>query len=253
MKTVIVTGSEGGLGTALCAAFGDAGYRVVGVDLKRRESVRRPASGGTVCDAFVEIDLATACARREALDAAAGRLRRAIGDNGLSALVNNAAKQVLGGLDDVTHEDWGLTLATNLTAPLFLVQALAPDLERGGGSVINVGSVHARATKPGFVSYATSKAALIGLTQALAVDLGPRIRVNAVNPAAIDTPMLRAGLQGGDSALAELARLHPVGRIARPEEIAKVVVFLASADASFITGATVDADGGILSRLHDPE
>lgn len=244
VKTVIVTGSEGGLGTALCAAFGAAGYRVVGVDLERRDSV---------CDTFVEVDLATACADGDALEAAAGRLRQAIGDHELAALVNNAAQQVLGSLDDITPEDWQLTLATNLTAPLFLTQTLAPELERGRGSVINVGSVHAQATKPGFVSYATSKAALIGLTRALAVDLGPRIRVNAVNPAAIDTPMLRVGLQGGDGSLAELGRLHPVGRIAQPKEIARVVVFLASEDAGFMTGAVVDVDGGILSRLHDPE
>ena len=246
MKTVIVTGSEGGLGTALCAAFGDAGYRVVGVDLERRASV-------PTCDAFVELDLAAACGDRDTLAAAAGRLRRAIGDGRLSALVNNAAKQILGRLADVTHEDWQQTLSTNLTAPLFLVQALAPDLERGRGSVINIGSVHAQATKPGFVSYATSKAALDGLTRALAVDLGPGIRVNAVRPAAIDTPMLRAGLAGGESSLAELAELHPAGRIARPEEIARAAVFLASDDAGFLTGATLDVDGGILSRLHDPE
>ncbi len=242
MKTALVTGSEGGLGVALCAAFSAAGYRVVGVDLKRRDSA---------CDAFVDVDLAAACADPEALAATAGRLRQAAGGDRLSVLVNNAAQQVLGRLGDITHEDWRLTLATNLTAPLFLVQALAPELERGRGSVINVGSVHARATKPGFVSYATSKAALIGLTRAMAVDLAPGIRVNAVNPAAIDTPMLRAGL--ADDSLDQLAELHPLGRIARPEEIAKVVVFLASADAGFMTGAAVDVDGGILSRIHDPE
>lgn len=244
MKTAIVTGSEGGLGTALCAAFGDAGYRVVGVDLKRRDAV---------CDAFVDLDLSVACAAPETLESAADRLRHTVGDHRLAVLVNNAARQVLGRLDDLSHGDWNLTLATNLTAPLFLVQALAPDLERGRGSVINVGSVHARATKPGFLAYATSKAALAGLTRALAVDLGPRIRVNAIHPAAIDTPMLRAGLAGGESSLAELAELHPAGRIAQPEEIARVAVFLASDDAGFITGAALDADGGILSRLRDPE
>ncbi len=244
VKTVLVTGSEGGLGVALCAAFGAAGYRVVGADLKR---------GDSACDSFVEIDLATACADSEALEPAVGRLRRAVGNHRLSVLVNNAAKQILGRLGDVTHEDWQLSLATNLTAPFFLIQALAPDLERSRGAVINVGSVHARATKPGFLSYATSKAALIGLTQAIAVDLAPRIRVIAVNPAAIDTPMLRAGLGFGQNSLAKLAEHHPLGRIARPEEIARVVVFLASDDAGFMTGTTVDVDGGILSRLNDPK
>jgi len=244
VKTALVTGSEGGLGVALCKAFAAAGYRVVGADTKRRAAA---------CDAFVEIDLATACADCASLKTAVDRLRRAIGDHRLAVVVNNAAKQILGRLRDVTHEDWHLTMATNLTAPFFLIQALAPDLERGRGSVVNIGSVHARATKPGFVSYATSKASLIGLTQAMAVDLAPGIRVNAVNPAAIDTAMLRAGLQGGESSFARLAERHPLGRIARPEEVAKVVVFLASDDAGFMTGAAVDVDGGILRRLHDPE
>ena len=244
MNTAIITGSEGGLGTALCAAFGDAGYHVVGVDLKRRDSS---------CDAFVEVDLAVACASPEALAPAVEALRQAVGEHRLAVLVNNAAKQILGRLAEVTHEDWRLTLATNLTAPLFLVQALTPDLERGRGAVINVGSVHARATKPGFLSYATSKAALIGLTRAMAVDLGSAVRVNAVNPAAIDTPMLRDGFRDGERSLAALAEHHPAGRIARPEEIARVVVFLASPDAGFITGSAINIDGGILSRLHDPE
>ncbi len=244
LKTALVTGSEGGLGVALCAAFGAAGYRVIGADSRR---------GDSACDAFVEIDLAAACADSETLALAVDRLRRTVGDHSLSVLVNNAAKQIIGRLGDVTHEDWQLTLATNLTAPFFLIQALAPDLERSRGSVVNIGSVHARATKPGFLSYATSKAALIGLTRAAAVDLAPGVRVIAINPAAIDTPMLRAGLGGGESSFAKLAGYHPLGRIAGPEEIARVVVFLASDDAGFMTGTTVDIDGGILSRLNDPE
>ena len=242
VRTAIVTGSEGGLGVALCAAFRAAGDRVVGVDLKRRDSA---------CDAFVELDLAALAAGPEAQAAAAEALRRAVGDQPLATLVNNAATQRLGRLDDLTHDAWRSTLAVNLTAPLFLIQSLAPDLERAGGTVINVGSVHSRASKPGFLAYATSKAVLAGMTRALALDLAPGIRVNAVNPAAIDTPMLRAGLH--ERSLAALHEHHPAGRIAQPEEIARLVVFLASGDAAFMTGSTIDVDGGVLSRLHDPE
>ena len=113
-------------------------------------------------------------------------------------------------------------------------------------------SVHATATKPGFIAYATSKTALVGLTRSLAVDLGPRVRVNCILPAATDTPMLRAGFEGNPQGLAELGAMHPIGRIATPEEVAHVAVFLASKDAAVITGAAFAIDGGIGGRLHDP-
>jgi NAD(P)-dependent dehydrogenase (short-subunit alcohol dehydrogenase family) len=129
---------------------------------------------------------------------------------------------------------------------------MLPDLEKARGSVVNISSVHATLTKPGFSAYATSKAALLGMTRALAVDLGPRVRVNCVTPAATDTPMLRAGFEGNPAELSALAAMHPSGRIATPEEIARVVLFLASDAASAITGAALAADGGIGGRLHDP-
>ena len=125
---------------------------------------------------------------------------------------------------------------------------------RTRGGVVNIGSIHARTTKPGFVSYATSKAALIGLTQALAVDLGSKgVRVNVVQPAATQTDMLMRGLDGHPEAYDRLAAYHPLERIADPGEIADAVMFLVSANASFITGAVLSVDGGIGVRLHDPK
>ena len=117
--------------------------------------------------------------------------------------------------------------------------------------MVNVASIHANLTKPGFVAYATSKAALVGLTRSMAVDLGRRVRVNAVLPAATATPMLTAGL-GGAAELEALGAMHPLGRIARPEEIAAAVVYLASEAASFVTGTVLAVDGGVGARLHDP-
>jgi NAD(P)-dependent dehydrogenase (short-subunit alcohol dehydrogenase family) len=126
------------------------------------------------------------------------------------------------------------------------------DIERAKGSVVNIASIHAVATKPGFVCYATSKAALVGLTRSMAVDLGPRVRVNAINPAATATPMLLAGFEGKSKELDELAKKHPLERIAQPWEVAKTALFLASPDAAFITGTCLNIDGGIGGRLHDP-
>ena len=183
-------------------------------------------------------------------DAVLGRIREALGGDGVTALVNNAAVQVLGSADTLTIDDWRATLDVNLLAPFLLTQGLLPELERAGGSVVNVASVHAHLTKPGFVAYATSKAALVGLTRSLAVDLGSRVRVNAVLPAATATPMLLAGLGPGEAGA--VGAVHPLGRVARPEEIAAAVVYLASGAASFVSGAVLAVDGGIGARLHDP-
>lgn len=241
MRVALVTGASGGIGRALCDAFGKAGYRVVATDLARSPEC---------FDAFVPGDLARLWrepAYREELLVA---LRHEIGDR-LSVLVNNAAVQVVSDARSTTPEDWESTLQTNLLAPFALVQALLPELGTAGGSVVNIGSIHAELTTPGSVCYATSKAALAGMTRALAVDLGPSVRVNCIQPAATDTAMLRERFRGGDAQLERLAAMHPIGRLADPAEIARVAVFLASPDASFLTGATIDVAGGMNARLYN--
>jgi NAD(P)-dependent dehydrogenase (short-subunit alcohol dehydrogenase family) len=242
-RTALITGANGGIGAALCTAFTAAGYRVIGTDVRE---------GRPECDTFLKFDLTALCGSALDRQALLDRIRATIGQEGLTALVNNAAVQVLGGTDALTTDDWRLTLETNLVAPFLLTQGLLPDLERGHGSVVNVASVHANLTKPGFVAYATSKAALVGLTRSLAVDMGGRIRVNAVLPAATATPMLLAGFAGKEAALADLAAVHPLGRVSRPEEVAAAVLFLASDAASSLTGAALPVDGGVGGRLHDP-
>jgi NAD(P)-dependent dehydrogenase (short-subunit alcohol dehydrogenase family) len=244
MKTVLVTGCGGGLGVELCSAFRAADYRVVGTD-------RRACSAD--CDRFIQIDLADACPTSDRFERAVKPLRDAINGNGLAALVNNAAVQILDRTKDISFAAWHESVAVNLTVPFLLTQALLPELEQGHGTVVNIGSVHARATKPRFVAYASTKSALVGLTRALAVDLAPAVRVLAINPGAIDTPMLREGFANRPEAIQQLAEMHPLRRIATPQEVARFVVFLASDASGFATGAAIDIDGGILSRLHDPE
>ena len=242
-KTALITGAVGGVGSALCATFTDAGYRVIGCDVR---------DGRPSCDIFLQCQLLDLCGSDAQRQELLARIRQAIGDGGLSVLVNNAAVQILAPADSITVDQWRETLDTNLLAPFLLTQGLLPELERGRGSVVNVASIHANLTKPGFVAYATSKAALVGLTRSLAVDLGGRVRVNAVLPAATATPMLVAGFEGRPGALEQLAAAHPIKRIAHPEEVAAAVAYLASDAASFLTGATLPVDGGIGGRLHDP-
>jgi NAD(P)-dependent dehydrogenase (short-subunit alcohol dehydrogenase family) len=242
-RVALITGALGGIGQALCSEFRRDGYYVIGTD--RRD-------GECDCDHFIRRDIRDIYADPQIRSSIVDEVRERFGTVGLSVLVNNAAIQLLGDTEAVTVEDWDVTLQTNLVSPFLLVQSLLPDLERASGSVVNIASIHAVATKPGFVAYATSKAALVGLTRALAVDLGPRVRVNAINPAATATPMLLAGFEGKPKEFAALAQKHPLGRIADPKEVARVALFLASGDASFVTGATLHMDGGIGARLHDP-
>ncbi len=243
MRTALITGALGGIGQALCSEFRKAGYHVIGTDMK---------DGDCDCDEFINVNIREFHTSPSVRRAVTERVRSLIGERGLSALVNNAATQILNRTDDIKTEDWCHTLETNLLAPFTLLQTFLPDLEKAGGSCINVASIHASATKPEFVCYATSKAALVGMTRALAVDLGPRVRVNAISPAATATPMLLAGFEGKSQEFDELARMHPLNRIALPWEVAKIALFLASPDAAFITGSVLQIDGGISGRLHDP-
>lgn len=244
-RAVLITGCAGGIGAALVKAFSADGWTVIGVD---RAATPEPSSAARIITA----DIAEFCGNEPKLAAFAGEVRRSLGGAPLRALINNAAVQALGGVAELTDADFINTMQVNVIAPFALVRAFLPDLRTARGAVVNIGSVHAQATKPGFVAYATSKAALHGLTRALAVDLGPEVRVNTLAPAATATKMLKEGFAGNAAAFAALEDVHPLGRIAEPEEIARVALFLASDDASFLSGATIFADGGILSRLHDP-
>jgi NAD(P)-dependent dehydrogenase (short-subunit alcohol dehydrogenase family) len=251
-STALITGASGGIGQALCAEFLAAGWHVLATD----HPTAVPAPGSPLpALTWLPLDLAAFANDASVRQTFAARVRAALlapSSLPLACLINNAAVQRLGRTQDVTPEDWNLSLGINLVAPFLLAQAFLPELEAARGSVINIASIHAQLTKPGFVVYATTKAALAGMTRALAVDLGPRVRVNAICPAAISTPMLEAGFADRPDARRELDEFHPAGRIGQPAEVAKLAVFLAKADAPFLTGSCLALDGAIGARLHDP-
>ena len=120
------------------------------------------------------------------------------------------------------------------------------------GSVVNVGSIHTRLTKPGFVAYSTSKAALSALTRGLALDYADRFRINCVEPASVSTPMLIDGFKDAPEKLRALESHHPQQRIATPEEIAELIFLISASGIGFLHGACIDISGAISSRLHDP-
>lgn len=245
-RSVVVTGAAGGIGQALVRAFHNAGYRVVASDCVAPP----PVPAGVE---YVEADLARTVHDETYAAVVFDRIRERLSANGLHALVNNAAAQVLGGVVELTRDDWVRTLDVNLVAPFLWTQALLSSLEAASGCVVNISSIHARLTKRGFVAYATSKAALSGMTRAMAVDVGDRIRVNAIEPAAIETPMLAAGFVGKPELLERLHAAHPGGRIGQPDEVASLALALCDRRLGFANGACVSLDGGIGGRLHDPD
>lgn len=241
----LITGAAGGIGRGLVGAFTDSRYRVIALD-----SAPQPAD--LICWKYLHVDLQRLVSDPVYAAETLSVITGLIGDGGLDVLVNNAAIQLLGGVESLSVADWRTTLDVNLLAPFVLTQALLPHLEAAGGCVINMSSIHARLTKANFVAYATSKAALSGMTRAMAVDLGSRVRVNAIEPAAIATGMLKAGFAGRSTQFAQLEGCHPQGRIGTPEEVAALALAIACGEMRFLHGACIGMDGGISGRLHDP-
>src|SRR5262249_49747002 len=154
-RTSVITGALGGIGSVLCRVFKDAGYRVLATDRRR---------GDCSCDEFFCEDIQNFCDENSRLAAFVEHCANFTRDAGLHVLINNAAVQILNHVHEIDRKQWRETLDTNLLVPFYLTKSLLPQLVRAHGSVVNVASIHALSTKPRFVTYATSKAALVGLT-----------------------------------------------------------------------------------------
>ena len=243
MKSVLVTGSNGGIGSAICHLLKNKGYLVIGSD--RQKDINN-------LDGFIEFDIRQLALSQTKRNDFAEQLRLLIGKTFFKALINNAAVQILSSIEDLEIEDFRESLDTNLIAPLSLSKLTYPYLKSNKGSIVNIGSIHSKLTKPGFISYATSKAALLGLTQSMSVDCGQYVRVNAIQPAATATEMLLDGFKDSPEAFAALKAFHPTNTIASPSEIAEAVFFAISEQCQFLNGSILDINGGIGSRLHDP-
>lgn len=240
-RNAVVTGGGSGIGRAVVNRFMEAGWRVLVLD----RCSRPEGLDGDV--EYVQGDVAS-------IDEVTPELREFAGGR-MDALINNAAVQMVGPVLDVSTQDWQRTMDVNLIAAARITGACREWLVAARGSVINISSVHARATSPGLGAYAASKAALLSLTKSLALELGGfGVRVNAVLPGAVDTDMLRAGLarSGGswEEGIEALGRRTALGRVGLPEDVAEAVLFFADGDrASFATGSCLVLDGGALARL----
>jgi NAD(P)-dependent dehydrogenase (short-subunit alcohol dehydrogenase family) len=250
-RVAMVTGAAGGIGRATASRLAAEGARVVAVDrdperLRTTERELRALGSSPVA---IVADLSTSLGCRIAMDAALEQCER------LDVVVNNAAIGAFGlGIEDTTDEQWDAVLRINLSSVFWLSRQAVPALRRsGGGVIVNVSSIHAIATSPAVAPYAAAKGAVLALTRTMALDLAPyRIRAVCVVPGAVDTPMLHEHAARAGLTVEELgfpAGATDIGRVARPDEIAAVIVFAASDDASFVTGSALVADGGVLAKF----
>jgi len=225
-KTVLVTGGSRGIGRGIAALLERRGYRVAMADLDR------PGAGAA---AFFRCDVSSETSVRACVRGVLHRFGR------LDALINNAglADPADPPVEKLTLAAWNRRIGVNLTGVFLMTKHCVPHLRKTAGAIVNIGSTRALQSEPNTEAYAATKGGVVALTHALAMSLGPRIRVNCISPGWI----AKAKLSREDRAQ------HPVGRAGRPEDVGELVAFLISDQAGFITGQNFVADGGMTRKM----
>jgi NAD(P)-dependent dehydrogenase (short-subunit alcohol dehydrogenase family) len=239
-KTLILTGASRGIGHATVKRFASAGWRVITCS---RHAFPENCPWEMGPEDHIQVDLADPADTLKAIGEMRQRLEAQ--QSRLDALVNNAGISPKGeggerlGAIDTPLEDWSHVFQVNFFAPIMLARGLIAELERAKGAVVNVTSIAGSRVHPfAGAAYATSKAALAGLTREMAADFGPRgIRVNAISPGEIDTPILSPGTD-------RIVEQIPLRRLGEPEEVAKAIYFLCTDQSSYISGAELHINGG---------
>jgi NAD(P)-dependent dehydrogenase (short-subunit alcohol dehydrogenase family) len=244
MSVVLVTGAASGIGRATARCFADHGWCVVACDIDHDGLQKTVAdlskavavTGDVRVSADTERMVATATERF----------------GGIDAVASIAGVEIDRPVDELGETEWDAVVDTSLKGTYLICRSAVPALRVGGGSIVTIGSPLGRASFPGVTAYGAAKAGMEGLTRAMAIDYADAgIRVNCLIPGLTDTPLVWRDVPA--ERLAETKRAAaaevPLGRMASPEEIARIVLFLCSEHATFITGSTIIADGGVLARI----
>ncbi len=250
-KCVLVTGSSRGIGRATAAAFLERGARVA-INGRTGESVAAAISHIGANDQVTSApgDVSTAAGCEAVVNAAISGL------GGIDVLVNGAGVAYQATIEDSVEEIWDRTLDVNLKGTFFCSRAALSVLRAREGNIVNLASDAGLVGEKGLAVYCASKGGVVNLTRAMALDLAPRVRVNCVCPGYVDTDMVRRDYidraDDPESAERRVNQAAPMKRMARPEEIAKAILYLASSDAGFITGAALQIDGGSTAGYGNP-
>lgn len=248
-KVTVVTGAGSGIGRACAIEFASNGAQVVIADINLKgaqETLRLIEAANGTAVAF-KTDVSKPESVKELIDFTIEKFSR------INILVNNAAIQVNKTVEDTSFEEWNLQLSVNLGGVFLCSKYFLPHLKRSGGNIVNMSSVNGFFVEPTCAGYCATKAAIIGLTKAMAIDHGHEgVRVNCICPGYIDAGLAEEYFQvqkDPAQARVDAGKLHALWRIGRPEEVARVAIFLASDDASFVTGSAYVVDGGFGSGL----
>lgn len=248
-KVVLISGVASGIGAATALAFLQAGAEVVGGDVDAAALdafARRAADVGPGRFRPVALDVTDEASVRAAVEVASA-------DGRIDVLFNNAGIAPVGSALDTDDATWRRVMAVDLDGAFRMARAALPALIAAGGSIVNTTSVSGIGADYNYAAYNAAKGALINLTRSLAIDFGKRgVRVNAIAPGPIRTPLLEGNLDALPGLAEAFGRFVPLGRIAEPDEVAGAVVFLAAPAASFITGVVLPIDGGVTAWNGQP-
>lgn len=244
MPSVVITGASGGLGLALKQYFYERDWTVIAIDKHVDERY---------CHSMLQYDLSEVVNDASVSAALSKALEGAGKAEPIKGFIHNAGLQITGSIKALSVFDIQKSLDVNVLSGFVISQMLIETLTEQNGSILNIGSIHAQQTKKQFAAYSISKTCLLGLTKALSLELGHKIKVNSLEPAAIATPMLKAGFDNDEDRYQTLENFHPTQSIAQPSEIAELAFFMLNNNVAFLNGANIEVDGGISKVLHDPE
>jgi len=244
-KTAIITGGAQGIGKAIAKAFLEKGWTAVIADTDREageETVREFNILGRI--EFIQTDVSNEKQVKKLVEQTMQQFES------IDALINNAGISVNKPLETLSLEEWNRVLGINLTGAFLCAKHSLPHLQRNGGSIINIASTRAFMSEACTEAYSASKGGVVALTHALAVSLGPGIRVNCISPGWIETgPWKKKSLRKAVVLSDEDHLQHPAGRVGTPEDISSLVLYLVSTEASFLTGSNLIADGGMTRKM----